>query len=821
MKSYATPLRLLFLFAFVASIVATGCDWNGVRRNVQPNKPPTVRITGGAAEGQSEDYRVEFFWFGSDPDGTVSHFVVAIDDTCMCTYEEVIDDIPVEVKGLTIEECVAAGQELNYEHPDSIWKRVDGFSGQFNFTASTEIFGETNPPLATDDHVFYIKAVDDKGSESRADRRGFDALTIAPTVNILAPRGSGTEQSQQVSTFVTIRWFGRDEDSTTPDKKPVGYQLKMVELSNIFESASTVLSRITNEFICDENTNLLIPDSLVTFEPDSVDEVRFLNCDWYPKPTALYEEQLLQLQNIEGGEYAFAVRAIDQAGSIMPDRIFAIADQEADGNVIKLDVAPDIPVNPHIFVRERNFLGNRNFVATSVWEVQVPVNVPLRFEWDVDASWYGSRVGGINYALDIEDPGCEVCQSPDGVGGWIGWGSHPGIPFDITFSANEAGERHILYVRARDESFSPAREVLAVIQMDVIAFTFDKPALLIDDFRASGLTDCDHDDAIQPMVEYAIEPYLAPGQELEFFNTYQTLGCTEATIPTEIELTTLARYATLYWNVAPLGQPSLLGSVTSNPTFLGTDPREQYLAIYMRAGGNLIVWGRATIPELLGTFYPAGTYDPDIPLFPDPNFGEGTFLWDIFRLRTQFDAVGRGTTPGLAINCSGNIGFRATEVAEAQGFPIGNPDPTGYDPSEVALWIDGYIGHRNTEGGVGESTRGGNSMTSRPPLSVSGLDTLYTFITNSWAWRPADENGVFDPTCESNPDCNHVEGLIDVCGGPFLSLFEDKPAVVRFKDPQGRQGRSVWIGTTLYNFNERHGEDLKQFMRGLTDWVFN
>ena len=55
----------------LAIVLATGCDWDGLRESPRPNQMPTVRITGGAVNGTDASYDVEFFWFGSDPDGAV------------------------------------------------------------------------------------------------------------------------------------------------------------------------------------------------------------------------------------------------------------------------------------------------------------------------------------------------------------------------------------------------------------------------------------------------------------------------------------------------------------------------------------------------------------------------------------------------------------------------------------------------------------------------------------------------------------------------------------------------------------------------------
>jgi hypothetical protein len=97
---------------------------------------------------------------------------------------------------------------------------------------------------------------------------------------------------------------------------------------------------------------------------------------------------------------------------------------------------------------------------------------------------------------------------------------------------------------------------------------------------------------------------------------------------------------------------------------------------------------------------------------------------------------------------------------------------------------------------------GGNALLGNPPLRVAGVDTLYTYLTNSFAWREDD--------------------LASACGARFLSPLHGKPVIMRYDDPDplSSQGKVVWIGVPLYNMAGNHLEDLKRMMRLNTDWVF-
>jgi hypothetical protein len=797
-------------------LLSVGCSWDGVREKDTPNRPPTVEITGGAVEGRNADYRVEFFWFGSDPDGAVDHFLVAIDDTCLCTIVDTLSTTPFVVdttKSFDVDECLAAGLEPAYDSPDSIWQRVDAFSGSFDFEAENPIPSGPNGPFESQAwHTFYIKAIDDRGAQSQASSRYFNAITIAPTVRILAPVGQPPNNAAQVSPFFNIRWSGRDEDSSDSSRKPVGYQLKMVPIFSVQATTpQQAIDALTNEFVVEDFPNVLIPDSLVvpvdpdTNEPlEAVTDSTYLPWDWYPKRGTPYPDEILRFQNATAGDFSFGIRPVDQAGAVMPRQAFRLADNENAGNVIKMDINPNLPVNPYILVDEKNLLGTKNFTADGEeWRVEVPVNLPLDFEWMATADHYGGRVAGINFALDIADPGCEVCQSSDGIGGWIGWGSHEGFGQEIIFTEDQAGEQHILYIRARDESFSAENEILAVIIMDVISFDFDRTALLVDDFIVSGYDDCRHDDVVNPMVRQAIEPYLQFEEELEIFAGHApgAQACSESSQPTEMKLSTLARYKLLYWPVSGQGSGSVLGSITQHPNF-ETDT-ERYLSIYMQAGGSLIVWGRNSAGHLLGDFFPQDTpYEPELPQFSNPEYGPGTFLWDVMQIRSMNDVVGRSTSQRLSQRCSGIIGMEATQRALNEGYPAGRVDPTGYvDLSGVprtAIWYERYVGENNPFGSVA------NCVSGPPALRVAGMDTLYTYVSNSWTY-----------------EAGGADGIREACGTAFPSSFEDKPVVLRYEDPFGRQGKYAWLSTPLYVFAQDHTDDLHLLMSKLTSWIFD
>jgi len=226
------------------ALVIPGCGTAEPDGPGAENQPPSVRITGGVTEGGTASYRAELFWFGTDVDGIVDHFEVSIDE--------------------------------------GGWTRTDQHSGSFAFTASSPTGGE----LSEDWHRFDVRAVDNENARSRPATRAFNAVTVAPTVALRGPTPSGAEGIAEVSSYIRVSWTGRDEDATTPDRRPVGYQLKLIELDSSFESWGQVRRYLLHSVPPPDSSttarsNLLIPDSLsVPYSRPLPDDAHFRRTDW-------------------------------------------------------------------------------------------------------------------------------------------------------------------------------------------------------------------------------------------------------------------------------------------------------------------------------------------------------------------------------------------------------------------------------------------------------------------------------------------------------------------------------------------------------------
>lgn len=602
---------------------------------------------------------------------------------------------------------------------------------------------------------------------------------------------------------LVVRWEG-DDGSGSPDEI-VGYQLKLIALDFSQVPESQIIAMLLNPGICEANQ--LIPDHLVVPDSIAVTDSTFHACDWYPKPSALHTGET-RLLHRETAVSAFAVRAFDVDQNVTPSDAFGLASEDADGNIVVLRGIQMSPADIYrLSLHERNTGYDRVFTLdpdeTPASGLEVAAGYPLDFDWEAVRHPCGPEPAvETSFAIDIPDPECVECTDPAGQGGWSPWSAAGEVPFPIVFGEEAAGELHALHVRARDVALPTDDPPFAHIVLDVYGAGLQRPALWIDDYVQSGLDDCTHDAIVRPWMDGAVAPYVRAQEGMARWRVHLpgAVECSEGALPGHVPtLADLGRFRTLFWNVAALGSGSGLGQVTTHPS----GPASETLTSYVRAGGNFIVWGRGTIGAMLGdAVYNDRPYIPAFPEFPLANFGPGTFLWDVMRFRTQFDRVGRGTSPILRSQCSGIVGMEATATALAEGYPPGVIDPTGYstDPTNTvvtprtAIWIDLWQGRQNPVGRIADAPVGS------PPLHVAGMDTLYTYISNSWSYA------------EDGPNA-----IRDACGVSFLSRFEGEPIVIRYDD--GIQGRVVWFGVPLWYFAESHDADIQLIMSKLIAWT--
>ncbi len=143
-------VSLLIIFLLIIS----GCDSfpGNIQGDVNPNQPPIVEFANVPAEGDTFSYAPVIYWKGRDSDGFVEHYLYAdiIDSSALIDPVYYIDFIPEEA-----------------------WV--------MDTTTSDTVYLRTETGVITE-HVFYLKCVDDLGTESQVIYRTFYRSNDPPRV---------------------------------------------------------------------------------------------------------------------------------------------------------------------------------------------------------------------------------------------------------------------------------------------------------------------------------------------------------------------------------------------------------------------------------------------------------------------------------------------------------------------------------------------------------------------------------------------------------------------------------------------------------------
>lgn len=670
--------RFLYVLTGVLLLFQTQCllvpDDTESGRQV-PNQRPEVRITAGAASPDSAgvDYRVLFQWVGSDKDGVVTTFQFAMDDTVS-------------------------------EHA---WQDTTGFAALMRFQASTP--REENEGEFTDWHTFYIRAIDNEFAVSEADKRYFNARTVAPNSWITFPEMSKNPTSTFQKTIV-MRWEGSDLDSSRPDKKPIFFEYKLVRIS----SSSAEPSEVRNALLHGDNVLL---DTLKIGS----------KARWVRVPTTVKERTLEELPGETS--FAFAVRAVDEAGAIEP-----ALDQNR--NYIAFSVSSQTS-QPVVTVTEES-LGGVAFprspvlIDGTVWQVDVPAGRPLRFNWFGFAGHYGSEPGNSNYALDIPDPEDETLRDPRGIGGWIGWGQWKGNQSPFLFGDSEDGSIHTLYIYMRDVSDAESSTRKCIIRMRVVSFTASRFALVVDDARwqAGGPSDTAHDRFISSTISRRMSDF----GDVDHASIYTDVlegGQGGSITPVPIPLRTIAQYRYIIWSYNRSSGESGLAF---------TEATDKRLSNFVGAGGRLFLFGGGFAAAERRSFrYPIAPPDPDEDIENRPFYFKFLYMRNTVNSAAVQDRCQRSK--------NGMVAARSLNPA----YPDIELDPDRWNP-----W---RLENGQYKGGI-EFWEGIQRQSNETIEQLPGLDSLYAVQT----W-----NRSIDEQC--GEELSPLDGSI--CGMRYESTHAD------------------------------------------------
>jgi hypothetical protein len=624
-----------------------------------PNHRPGIRITGGPpvrADGVlvRDSYLAHISWRGWDEDGVIDRFEYAID----------VDHAAVDTNHVTGNGDGDPWAEINDPRTPITWTRVGGFDSTFVFRASTwDSTGGLDPQpagTARGDHAFYLRAVDDREAASRVEWLAYTATTIAPRTTIHTPRIENAE-GLSVGPGLFIAWEGEDPDASSEAKAPRFYEYKLIQIPGLLCCSPSI-------------------------------EIRKHPGRWIRVGADTTSTRLQELEN--GKYYAFAVRAVDEAGAVEP----GVYDTQ---NAFKFQVLETAGL-PTLTVNERT-LGSITCVGSGSSPVvfEVLVGTRLRFELRADASAYGGLIGGcpFNWGVDLADPSRD---DPDS--GWRGWRCEPTLE---NFPVFTRPGTHYVYLRVRD-SGSPPKQTVCILQLEYRDFPRDRGILYIDDSYTAGRpTDADQDEFHRAVLDTAVAAGEVPG--IDVLETYGTGDHALTSAPVGLE--TLAHYRLVVWNTSGEGRAGTGISAWRRATTGVADRRQRILPQYLSAGGQLWVFGTYVVGATMRI--------PGPFVFPDRNqLKPGNFAYDFLRMTTTRIEISHITS---VAPWDGMVG--ATPCPGSTGAGSAYP-PLRVDPDRIPGPLDAFPSAEAV-------------FAPFDPGAPPGLDTLYCYEAYGPAQTPS------------------------------------------------------------------------------------
>ncbi len=366
---------------FLSAVFFSGCNDNdlGIDRR-RPNRPPETVLSSGPPDSTHfTNYRVNLFWSGSDPDGTIDHFdYILVDHPAS---DSTIHGQPSDPNQVIVRiperddprwTSTNANDTLIVTSADTLRRDVRPGAGESNEDVRTTTFERW--------HTFFVRAVDNEGIDDLTpEYRSFNSRTIAPTVALLPPVRAGIKFVGPRT--IVFNWEGADPVGDGTIIQPVASRWVIVPVRNVQE------------------TFVGYPDSLY-YLPRGI--------EWSPwRPwdgtdgsgRQAIVRNLLPANSSGQGFYLFAVQAMDEAGAVTP-----VFDSDTGGknNVAKVQVSDFVGAT--LTVTER-VLGTYNFVGGSRPVVlDMAAGQTIQFRWLGDASGYGGTITGYRYGWNIRNP---------------------------------------------------------------------------------------------------------------------------------------------------------------------------------------------------------------------------------------------------------------------------------------------------------------------------------------------------------------------------------------------------------------------------------
>jgi hypothetical protein len=535
---------------------------------------------------------------------------------------------------------------------DTLWIATTKHHETFRFRATEAYWDPVHGWRANGVHVFAIRAVDDRGATSAVASRAFFSYTIAPTVRVTLPEPS-VFVSRQVPQGGRIEWEGEDEDGIA-SKRPVRYKYRVFRP----DDAGFDFSLAQTE-----------PDSLRRFYAARA----FAGWDSVGGDTTFAHLPLLQ----PGMPHLFVVVAFDEAGAYSPE--FSLAT-----NMLKFIPAEAWAMGPVFTVWTdygwNEFMqGGINTDPLAWFRLDVPAGVPVTLRWSA-TPLQGTYV--VSYAWRLDN----------------GPAHGPSDSTSCTLGPFTGGEEHTLTLSAVD---SWGLASLVIVNFRVVAITFEKELLVVDDTRLAP----DRFNAGNPVpITYGNTPWPAAA-ELDTFlfahggfpwrgphgvtgdlplskpglfagYSYDTLGTRRGfTDPSmAVPLSLLGRYRHVLWLTDVIGVTTTYGPDSpvdpiSTLRWMSAPGRMNTLLAYVQAGGEVWLAGGTALTSAVLPYNATGSRDNDGLYGPghvvfnavNAEIPQAGLAWAGARWRSEFVAGRAATLPrksSAAVGGWSNPGWR-------------------------------------------------------------------------------------------------------------------------------------------------------------------
>jgi hypothetical protein len=562
----------------------------GGRRSV--NLPPEVFISSGPPENTPTHFKVDVFWYGTDPDGRVDHFLIKT------VKDAGRDDFP----------------------PGSAWDSLGGWeetaSNESTFTllADSCCTGTGSTVSAVSSWGIMVRAVDNEGAVSEEPASVFfQAMSVVPRVEIVAPVKLATS-FRSVPPQPFIAWRGLDPDG---DNGKLQYKYLVIPEADLNESYP----------------KLPPLDKVRPNEPGTAHAAAPIGywSEWVPADcTYIWDLDLMQYRATQNPIMVY-VTAKDEAGAYLPERLYQSYNN--GNNWVRLIVAATgkgvtcvIDGGP-LGMRIGSSPGENRNKVTSIFE---GTEVSFRF-WGNEAKVRGEVVDAYRYYWDSPDlpasawdywTSTQPLREPGETPEWVAsFPAHGGV---LTPSLGQ----HALVVGFKARN---CLETQCEFKIEVLSgprSSLEQKILLVDDNEAYWPDEHWRDFG---RTQDSLWADILDGYTWEEFDT--GLDYRNA-----VSVRSIGSATTVIWLVDQ-------DDLTIPPTQLLRCCTElgNYLFCYVRRGGNLMILGRN--PVYACGYWPDGSPDRTRRGWRsswnfDPGSGSSppdttNFMWEVFGIKSM------------------------------------------------------------------------------------------------------------------------------------------------------------------------------------------